>query len=155
MTRETKVGLVVAGSFICLVTVVVATKFRGETTPPSSEIADAAQSKAEPKDKPGKHKDSGKPGQNRTMVRAPPAMKPATHQETKPGTPAVPPPLTASGDSALPLSLPPGPAPRVSHDPDQEKLLPVIRQQVALANRSPTAGSNRRRCRQAPRRPDW
>jgi hypothetical protein len=34
MTRETKIGLVVAGSFLCLVAVVVVSKWRNGTTPP-------------------------------------------------------------------------------------------------------------------------
>src|SRR5436309_2626348 len=50
MTRETKVGLVVAGSFICLVAIVVASKFRaGDAS--STPTADAAEELAQAQEK--------------------------------------------------------------------------------------------------------
>src|SRR5205814_98596 len=76
MTRETKVGLVVAGSFVCLVGVVLALKLRQPENPPDA----AAQAQANP---PAAGTPKGKADPT------PPAKGPATPAAPKPVEMAV------------------------------------------------------------------
>ena len=94
MTRETKVGLVVAGSFVCLVSVVVASRLhpKADDTPTEEKIAQGPAAKS---DTPTSPKNEGKATAPGAKVN-PPGIIPAGL------TTSVPPPLSPPSPPALP-----------------------------------------------------
>ena len=87
MTRETKVGLGVAGSFICLVAVVVAAKFHATDPTPAADAADAGEAvAAADKAKADKKKEPHRSVAGTEVVVPGPGVKLAHHQENNSGT---------------------------------------------------------------------
>src|SRR5687768_2632789 len=78
MTRETKIGLIVGGSFLCLVGIVVASKWRGTDVPSDPEEQAVQVAAVTPKDKvDSKDKDGAK-------TEKPPVVSPSAPPQTTP-----------------------------------------------------------------------
>jgi len=131
MTRETKVGLVVAGSFIVLVGVVVASKMRGGVEAPNPEVASTVTPGGEESELPEKKVGPPETATFPTPPKPlPDNLRPVAATELAPkegGLPALPPfPPAVTGDLTPPLpSLPPA-LPGISDD-DQKKALDALR----------------------------
>lgn len=111
MTRETKVGLVVAGSFVVLVGIVVASKMRGGAAPTGTETAQNVRPGSEESERP--EKPSPVPEVKPELPKPSPDIKPVAAIDT-PGTfplpsappvPIVPPPPFGGKEELPPLSV--------------------------------------------------
>ncbi len=141
MTRETKIGLIVAGSFLCLVCIVVASKWNrgndGSKEPEQQEIKVAAVKPTQNSAPDGKKKDAapksdGAPRVEFPVLPARPELKGTTPSNTntapppapdfpRPPTLTIPAPLPGAEakpvDVPLPPMLPPAVAPGVTPPP--------------------------------------
>jgi hypothetical protein len=107
MTRETKVGLVVATSFLSLVGVVVAARM--STPEPSTKKGRLADTKtADIKTKPKESSPASEPGQSdKKEEKGIDKVIPATHDSSeKPGESSTPPPLNINVSGPLPGAEP-------------------------------------------------
>ena len=158
MTRETKVGLVVGASFLCLVGVVVASRMRksgdaDNNEPVAQKIAPVAEgSKKDEKDAAAQNK-SEPPGVQQAslnVVAPTTSVPPVAPPNALPAPPAIPspsdlfkpvfpdaPPLVAANPSSKPpdpnfsfaeLTIKPNPGPGVQVDDDQEKTKRLLAQ---------------------------
>lgn len=131
MSRETKVGLVIAGSFLCLVAVVVAARMRqADDTEPMAQVVT-------PKDEQQSAETKPKAQQQQVV--------PAKHSEEKPSSPsdALPTPPVLPEAKNLPVEPPPISAPSVEKtkiDEDQQQKLKALSEAVNNANPSPIPG---------------
>ncbi len=135
MTRETKVGLVVAGSFVCLVAIVVATKFHSaDASQTPSEVAEADGAKFVA-DKDGSVKKKEPPAGRTDNAASGSAAKQVAPMEIKTGaTPANPVvPTTELSSAGVTLPAPPPPSQAVVHD----RTIQELHTQVALSMAAP------------------
>ncbi len=95
MTRETKIGLVVASSFLCLVTIVVASKWkRGDGAPADPEEQTVKVAAAKPGQNAGDPKANDTPQRNDASPSFPSGLAPLPEKKDTPLT-GGPPPLTS------------------------------------------------------------
>jgi len=136
MTRETKIGLGVAGSFIVLVCIVVASKWRGGDVPPGPEEQTAPKvAAAKPAQNPSPA-DAKKDGAARTEATqkppSPPVLPPAAFPDPPTLPPMALPPLIPVGDTGnggppqLPKTTVEFPAPPILPPPGNDGKGPAV-----------------------------
>lgn len=140
MTRETKIGLVVACSFLCLVGIVVASKWRGGDDPSEEQTVNIAAAKltqnaADPKGKDGASK-SEKPLTLSALPVPDPKQGEASKGDQKPDSAA---PASFNFDvSAAPPPLPIMPPP-LTEDEKKKELERLVREEKKQPQPGPFA----------------
>src|SRR5262245_45633953 len=148
LARETKVGLVVAASFLCLVGVVVAARLRNSQEPqtqvastrvPAGKLTAKAESK-EPKNK-GPSEAAGEGVKPAAVPQGdPPGPLPAAFTDPKPTPPPVnsdpPSPIRPDGTPAVPVAPPPS-LPPSGPAMDDDPIINHLRAQVNARHTDP------------------
>ncbi|MCI0639248.1 MAG: hypothetical protein L0Y72_32410 [Gemmataceae bacterium] len=124
MTRETKVGLIVAGSFIALVSVVVVSRLRNQQEPPGDSYAQV-NSKGQEGDgkKPTLQKPKGNGFEPAKFQLEPGQAPPLPRMEEKKSSDPLLPPIP---DLPAPPSLPPVPGFETAQEDEHKKKLEAL-----------------------------